>query len=90
MSVQEIEQHVRELSPEELRRFSEWWEQFRESALLKAPSAESEPVKEELLARQREYREHPDRFVQMDEKDLDTMLHEVNEEVRQKASARPR
>ena len=90
MSVQEIEERVRELSPEELRRFAEWWERYRESALVQAPTTESEPVKEELLARQREYHEHPERFVRMDEKDLDSMLHELNEEVRQKASTRPR
>ena len=97
MSAQEIEERVRQLPPDELRRFAEWWESYRESALLpqppehdSAPPAESEAVKQELLARQREYNEHPERFVRMDEKDLDQMFSEINEEVRQKTSARPR
>lgn len=97
MSVQEIEERVRELPPEELRRFAEWWERYRESALLppppggsSVPPIESEAVKQELLARQREYHEHPERFVPMDEQDLDRMFHEINEEVRKKTSPRPR
>jgi len=43
-----------------------------------------------VVARQREYHDHPERFVSMDKKDLDNMLHELNEEVRKKASTRPR
>ena len=53
------------------------------------PPIESEAAKRELLARQREYHEHPERFLPMDEQDLDTMFHEINEEVRKKASLRP-
>ncbi|MBI4327526.1 MAG: hypothetical protein HY674_20015 [Chloroflexi bacterium] len=95
MSVQEIEEHVRQLPPDELRRFAEWWERYRDLALLQppkdsaAPSDESEAVRQELLARQCEYHEFPKRFVRMDEKDLDQMFHEINEEVRQQTSARP-
>jgi hypothetical protein len=96
MSVQEIEGRVRQLPPEELRRFAEWWERYRESALPQTPGdnaasqAESEVVKQELLGRQREYHDHPERFIRMDKKDLDQMSREINEEVRQKTSARPR
>lgn len=95
MSVQEIEERVRQLAPDELRRFAEWWERYRDLALPQppkdsaTPSAESEAVRQELLARQREYHEFPGRFVRMDEKDLDQMFHEINEEVRHQTSARP-
>ena len=95
MSVLEIEERVRQLPLDELRRFAEWWERYRESALLphatedrSVHSAESETVKLELLARQREYHEHPERFVQMDEDDLNRMFSEIDEEVRQITSAR--
>ena len=93
MSVQEIEERVRQLPPDELRRFAEWWESYRESALLpqplgdnSPPPAESEAVKQELLARRREYHEHPERFIRMDEKDLDAMCERIRREVRDRVS----
>jgi hypothetical protein len=55
VSVQEIKEELRRLGPDELRRFAQWWEQYRESALPEpveatVPESESEAVKEELLS----------------------------------------
>ena len=89
MSLQELEARIEQLPPEQLRRFAEWWESFRKTALGQplptegtAPEAESESVKGELLRRQQEYHEHPERFVTMDAAALDQMLREIDEEVR--------
>jgi hypothetical protein len=85
MSVQEIEDRVRQLPPEELRRFAEWWRRFCETSPTAplpedgaAPQAESDEVKQELLRRQQEYREHPERFLHIaDSEQLDGFLKEV-------------
>ena len=88
MSVQEIEQRVRQLPPDELRRFAEWWESYRESALLpqppgdnSVPPVETEAVKQELQRRRQEYRDHPERFERMDDAALDRMFRDIENEI---------
>lgn len=89
MSVQELEERVKQLPPEDLRRFAQWWEGFRETSLAVLPlddavppEAESEAVKAELVRRQREYREHPERFVHPgNAEDLGRFFEEIRREV---------
>ena len=95
MSVEQLEERVRHLSQEELQRFAEWWEAYRESALLPPPTVheappdnESEAVKQELLARRREYEEHPERFIRFkNEDELDRYFEEIRREVAARVSS---
>ena len=80
MSAQEVEQMIRTLPNAELRRFADWWDAHR-SALLGDPDlAEPEAVKVELLRRRQEYRDHPERFEQMNDAALDQMFREIENE----------
>jgi len=84
MSAQEVETLIRSLPPSELRQFAEWWETHRQDLLNQratpAPPIESDAVKTELLQRRREYLEHPERFVQMNDAALNQMFHDIENE----------
>lgn len=95
MSVQELENRVRELPPEDLRRFAEWWESFRDAAFVRPllgdaaeSPGESEEVRQELLRRRQEYREHPERFLHLpDAEGLDRFFKEIRREVTDRVSS---
>jgi hypothetical protein len=78
MSVQKLEQQVRELPPAQLREFAEWWAAEGDNLLLAAhPESETEAMKAELLRRQEEYRDHPERFARMDDANLKRMFDRI-------------
>ena len=80
MSAQDVEQMIQSLPEPELRRFAEWWELHRPALLRAAPEVESDAVKAELSRRRQEYRDHPERFVPMDDAALDRMFDEIENE----------
>lgn len=80
MSAQDAEQMIRSLPDVELRRFAEWWDSHR-TALLSGPAmSESEAIKTELQHRRQEYRDHPERFEQMNDAALDRMFRDIENE----------
>jgi hypothetical protein len=80
MIAQEIEERVRQLPPEELRRFAEWWQEQGASLLNNRAAPESEAVQAELQRRRQEYRDHPERFERLDDAALDQMFHDLEHE----------
>ena len=85
MSSREVETMIRSLSPEELRRFAEWWELHRRSLLNEraerdSATGESEAVRAELIRRKQEYRDHPERYSRMESEALDQMFKDIENE----------
>ena len=76
---------IRTLPPAELRRFADWWEAHRQSLLAPSEAAmsgdrESDAVKAELLRRRQEYDEHPERFLRLNDAELDQMFSGIENE----------
>jgi hypothetical protein len=81
MSLEQIENTLLTLSPEERRRFAQWFYEH-EDRIVGPGAAESEVVKSELLRRRQEYRDHPERFEHMDEAALERMFQDIENEKR--------
>lgn len=75
MSLHELEQHVRQLSPVERRRFIQWVDESRDDLL----SEEPDEVKEELRRRRKDYEQNPDQFETIDEAGFESMLREIED-----------
>ena len=80
MSAQELEQMIRTLPDAELRRFADWWDAHRAALLGHSAPPEPEAVKAELQRRRQEYRDHPERFEQMNGAALDEMFRDIENE----------
>ena len=84
VSAQEVQAMIRSLPPAELRRFAAWWEAHRHD-LLPASAAEGAPpesdaVKRELLRRRQEYEQHPERFLSLNDAQMDQMFRDIENE----------
>jgi hypothetical protein len=78
MSVQELAQRVQALPPAELQEFAAWWAAESGKLLLaNQTEGETEAVKTELLRRQQEYHDHPERFTRIDEAGLKGMFERI-------------
>jgi hypothetical protein len=80
MSVQELEERVRQLPARERRRFLAWVDENREE-LVEAANDLSEEQKAEVLRRRAEYERHPERFLRMNEQALDEMSDRIRRNV---------
>lgn len=80
MSAQEVEQMICTLPNAELRRFAEWWDAHRAALLGDSAVSEPEAVKVELQRRRQEYRDHPERFEQLNDAALDQMFRNIENE----------
>jgi hypothetical protein len=82
MSVHELQERLRQLPPEQLRQFADWWDSQRSRLLPQAPrpepdSGESATVRTEILRRKQDYVDHPERFVRLDEDGLRAMFDRI-------------
>jgi hypothetical protein len=71
---------IRSLPDAELRRFAEWWDSHRPALLGATAVPEPEAVKTELQRRRQEYRDHPERFEQLNDAALDQMFRDIENE----------
>ncbi len=85
MSVEQLEQQVQALPLEERRRFAEWFEDHRPELL---PDDTSPAQQAEILRRQQEYSDHPERFTRIEsEAVLNDYLGDIRREVRARISS---
>ena len=87
MSVEQLEQQVQSLSAEERLRFAEWFDDHRHKLF---PADETPAAQQaELLRRQKEFLDHPERFEPVGtEAELTEYLESIRREVRAPVSSR--
>jgi len=86
MSVQELEERVRQLPRGERRRFVDWVAEHRQELLADADDL-SDEQKAEVLRRRQEYDAHPERFLRMNEQALDEMSDRIRRDVAARLSS---
>jgi hypothetical protein len=97
MSALEVIQQIKALPPEERKQVARFVVEEDDSLIpdeiiVAAAEAEAGPepeaVRTELLRRQQEYRDHPEKFVRMDEENLKAMFHRIADARARLSSAR--
>ena len=80
MSVEQLESAILGLPPEERRRLVAWLDEHRHELFsgVVAPEADlTEQQKAEIRRRRQDYRDHPEKFIGMDEKSLEEMFARI-------------
>jgi hypothetical protein len=97
MSALEVIQQFKALPPNERKQVARFvveeddsWipDEFKEAMAEAEAGPEPEAVRAELLRRQQEYRDHPERFARMDEESLRAMFHRIADARARLSSAR--
>ena len=87
MSMEQIESAIKAMPPEERAQFADWFDAHRDELVAGKDDDLSEAQKAELLARRREYDEHPERFARMDKQALDQMFGRIRKNVAARLSS---
>lgn len=88
MNIEQVEDAILALAPEERRQLLEWFDEHRHELFGAAESTElSEAQKAEVLRRRNDYVEHPERFIPMDDKSLDEMFARLRRHVTTRVSS---
>jgi hypothetical protein len=88
MSVEQIEATLLKLPRNERRQFAKWFYKHENEILEPRDDDEISPeMKAEIMRRRREYDEHPEQFVRMDEKSLNRMIRRVRKNVAARLSS---
>ncbi|MGV3757725.1 MAG: hypothetical protein ACO1QS_20275 [Verrucomicrobiota bacterium] len=85
MSLDQLEAALKQLPVIERRRFVDWVDDHR-AELLDLDEV-NEAQKEELLRRRQEYEDHPEKFLQLNESELDGFFEGVRREVQARVSS---
>ncbi|MBM3883027.1 MAG: hypothetical protein FJ387_25465 [Verrucomicrobia bacterium] len=97
MSALEVIRQIKALPPEERKQVTRFvveqddsWipGEFKEAMADAGAEPEPEAVRTELLRRQQEYRDHPERFAHMDEESLKAMFRRIADARARLSSAR--
>ena len=87
MSVEQIESAIKAMPPAARAEFADWFDLHRDELIFGKADDLSAAQKSELLARRREYDEHPERFVHMDKPALDQMFGRIRKNVAARLSS---
>jgi hypothetical protein len=88
MSIEQVEDAILAPAPQERRQLLGWFDAHRHELFGEAELSElTEAQKTEVRRRRNEYQEHPERFLQMDEKALDEMFARLRRHVTARVSS---
>ena len=88
MSIEQVEDAILALAPEERRQLLEWFDEHRHELFGQTQPIElTEAQKAEMLRRRNEYGEHPERFTAMNDKALDEMFARLRRHVTTQVSS---